>query len=475
MPRPTGSAESLPLGLTLDWWSRAARTSAIWWTRQGGRAAVDAVRATRFAALVTFARERSPFYRDAYRGVSERDVAAGRLPAVAKHDLMARFDDWVTDRTVTRHAIEAFLADRSHIGERYLDRYTVWKSSGSTGVPGIFVHDAEAVATYDALIAAQLAAPRFAAAVARGWLAQGGRSALIAATGDHFASIVSWQRFFGTRPWLDARSFSVLEPLPHLVAQLNAFRPAFLASYPTMLALLADEQRAGRLTVDPAALWAGGESLAPGVHASIERTFGCPLANEYGASECMSIAWACEEGWLHVNADWVLLEPVDRDGQPVAPGHASHTVLLTNLANRIQPVIRYDLGDSVVVNPEPCACGNPMPAIRVEGRRDEVVTLVARDGGAVRLLPLALTTLLEDVAGIDRFQLVQQAPDRLALRLAHGEAGERRAAWQVAARVLGDYLAQQALANVALVLDEREPVPDAPSGKLRRVLVAIRH
>jgi phenylacetate-coenzyme A ligase PaaK-like adenylate-forming protein len=474
MPDPAGGMNAAPLDVALDWWGRATRTSAIWWTRQGGRAAVDAARAARLAALVAFARERSAFYCDAWRGASARDVAAGQVPSVTKRELMARFDDWVTDPLVTRRSIDAFLADRSQIGARYAGRLGVWKSSGSTGVPGVFVHDADALATYDALIAVQLVAPRLAAAVARGWLDRHARSALVAATGDHFASVASWRRYFAPRPWLDARDFSVLEPLPRLVAALNAYRPAFLASYPTLLALLAGEQRAGRLDIRPALLWSGGESLAPHAQAEVEQAFGCPLANEYGASECMSIAWGCGAGWLHVNADWVQLEPVDRDGRPVAPGVASHTVLLTNLANRVQPLIRYDLGDSITVNPDPCPCGSPLPAIRVEGRRDDVVTLVARDGRAVSLLPLALTTVLEDIAGIERFQLVQQAPDRLAVRLAQREPAERAVAWAAAARSLAAYLAQQGLANVAVVLDTAEPLPDSPSGKLRRVIVAMR-
>ncbi len=473
--RAAGSRSFDPLGPAVDWWNRASLTSAIWWARHEGPAAIDAARGARFASLVKFARTHSAFYREAYRGLDDDDLAAGRLPVVTKRDLMARFDDWVTDPAVTRAGIETFIADRAHIGERYLGRYLVWKSSGSTGVPGVFVHDADALATYDALIASQLASPRLAAGIAWGCFAQGARAALIAATGDHFASIASWRRFFRSRPWLDALNLSVLEPLPRLVAALNAYRPAFLASYPTMLGLLADEQRSGRLAITPTTLWSGGEYLAPGAHASIERAFGCPLANEYGASECMSIAWACSGGWLHVNADWVLLEPVDREWHPVAPGEASHTVLLTNLANRVQPIIRYDLGDSVVASRTPCACGNPLPAIRVEGRRDEIVSLATRDGRIVHLLPLALTTLIEDVAGIHRFQLVQDAPDRLSLRLAHGDARERRAAWHAAARVLADYLAQQALSNVAIRLDEREPEPHPVSGKLRQVIVAVAH
>src|SRR5439155_2907214 len=253
---------------------------------------------------------------------------------------------------------------------------------------------------------------------------------------------------------------------------LNDFQPAFLASYPTTLSLLAEERVAGRLRIDPAALWSGGETLAPGTRFTIERAFECPVANEYGASECMSIAFGCREEWLHVNADWVLLEPVDCDYKPVPPGEASHTVLLTNLANRVQPIIRYDLGDSVVAKPEPCACGNPLPAMRVEGRCDDIVALRGPRGEMVRLPPIALTTVVEEAASVHRFQIVQRAPDRLSLRLVLGCPEERKAAGHVASTALKGYLVQNALPNVHVALDEDEPIIDTISGKLRQVVVA---
>lgn len=460
------------LRATVDSWNWVSRTSDAWWTRRGGKAAVDAACHARFAALVAFARAHSAFYRDAYRAVPRRLPSVRSLPVVTKRELMARFDDWVTDREVTRAGVEAFLADRAHVGERYLGRYLVWKSSGSTGIPGVFVQDDDALATYDALMAAQLDAAGLAVRFGWGLLAGGGRAALVAATGDHFASIASWQRLSRRIPWHGARSFSIMEPLPRLVAGLNRYRPAFLAGYPTVLSLLADEQRAGRLRIEPAGLWSGGECLAPSTQRAIEQAFGCPVQNEYGASECMSIAFGCREGWLHVNADWVVLEAVDRDYHPTPPGKPSHTVLLTNLANRIQPLIRYDLGDSVIVKAEPCACGNPLPAIRVEGRRDDVVSLRAPDGGTVRLPPLALATLVEEAARIHRFQIVQTAPERLTLRLDLRNRDRRRAVWKAVAPALRGYLAQQSLPNVRLALDGRSPVADRASGKLRQVVVA---
>jgi putative adenylate-forming enzyme len=470
-PAETRAAALAAAGVSVTPWGWFSRMTEIWWTRNVGRPAIDAARSSRTSSLVAFARAHSPFYRRAWRALPQRDLALAELPVATKRELMAHFDDWATDPGVDRAGVEAFLADRTHIGERYLGRYVVWKSSGSTGEPGIFVQDEAALATYDALIAVQLAGTRLVGPYAWGLLAQGGRAALIAATGDHFASIASWQRMCRGAPWPNARAFSVMDPLPHLVAELNAYQPAFLASYPTMLAQLAQEQLAGRLRIGPTCLWSGGEYLAPSTGAAIERAFGCALINEYGASECMCIAVGCREGWLHVNADWVVLEPVDGDYRPTPPGEPSHTVLLTNLANRIQPVIRYDLGDSVVAKPDPCACGSPLPAIRAEGRHDDVLALRTADGGTVSLLPLALTTVVEDAADVHRFQLVQQAPDRLALRLGPCEASQRKIVWHAASAALHHYLAEQSLANVQVVLDRHAPVADPRSGKLREVIV----
>lgn len=473
-PTTAGIPRWDPLRASVNYWSWLARASEIWWTRSGGRSAIDAARRMRFEALVRHARERSPFYRETYRGLPTGRFEPADLPVVTKSTLMQRFDDWVTVPEVTRAAVQAFLADRKRIGERFLGRYLIWKSSGSTGEPGIYVQDGDALATFDALMATHIDPTRFAARYSWPLFAHGGRAALVAATGDHFASIASWQRLCQSSPWIAARGFSIMDPLPALVDALNQYQPVFLASYPTMLTLLADERKAGRLRIDPVCLWSGGECLAPGTKLEIERAFKCRVANEYGASECMSIAFGCDAGWLHVNADWVVLEPVDDAYRPTQPGEPSRTVLLTNLANRVQPIIRYDLGDSVIVNPEPCACGNPLPAIQVEGRHDDVIAMVAQDGRVVRLLPLALTTIVEEAANVHRFQIVQTAPDRLALRLDRRSVGDVEAAWHAAAAALRAYLCRQSLPDVKVVLDEHGPAPDRRSGKLREVAIETR-
>jgi phenylacetate-coenzyme A ligase PaaK-like adenylate-forming protein len=111
------------------------------------------------------------------------------------------------------------------------------------------------------------------------------------------------------------------------------------------------------------------------------------------------MAFSCPHGWLHLNSDWAVLEAVDENLRPTPRGEPSHTVLLTNLANRVQPIIRYDLGDSVLERPDSCPCGSPLPAIRVVGRRDDILRLIGADGRIVRIVPLAISGVVDETPG----------------------------------------------------------------------------
>ena len=79
--------------------------------------------------------------------------------------------------------------------------------------------------------------------------------------------------------------------------------------------------------------------------------------------------------------DGSYVAAVDAEGQPVEKGAPSHAALITNLANTIQPIIRYELGDSITLLAEDCPCGNPLPAIRIEGRREEILPKIRENSG----------------------------------------------------------------------------------------------
>jgi phenylacetate-CoA ligase len=422
----------------------------------------------RLHAQIAMARALSPLYRKRYRGLPpSTHLLPADLPPLTKRELMADLEASLTDRTLSRARIDAFLADLSRVGTLLDDRYAVWTSSGSTGAPAIFLHDREALAVYQALELFRfraLASPALAAAR----VLTGERYAMVAATGGHFSGVATIEHLRRSYPFLapGVRAISLLQPIAALVAELGAFAPTLLATYPTAAEVLADEQDAGRLKLRLDELWLGGETLTPVVRQRLQASFGCRVRNAYGASEFMSIAWDCGHGSLHVNVDWVLLEAVDARYRPVPPGTASHTALLTNLVNRVQPLIRYDLCDSITVLPQPCACGSALPAIHVEGRCDDILQFPVRGRPAVRVLPLVLATVLEEHAQVREYQVVQHGPQRIEVRLG---AADRGAGARVRA-ALGEYLRAQGIAKVALDVRAGRPLPSPGSGKLRRVI-----
>ena len=455
-----------------DAWRACAIAADVAAASLADDAGLAARRRSRLDALLAAAARDSPLYRRLLRGRDTSTLALQQLPIMHKATLMGHFDDWVGDPELRLDALRSFIADPARIGEPFLGRYTVWESSGSSGEPGIFVQDAAAMATYDALEALRRPALR----PLQRWLDPWGlkeRSAFVGAVGGHFASVASIERLRRLNPVLAARlhGMSLLLPMPELVDRLNALAPTILATYPSAAVLLAAEHLAGRLRIEPREIWTGGESLSPAMRRFVQAAFACPLADSYGASEFLSLASECRLGHLHLNSDWAILESVDEHGRAVPPGVMSATTLLTNLANHVQPVIRYDLGDRVTLHAQACACGSHLPRIDVQGRADDTLHLRTARGDTVSVAPLALSTVLEDEAGLFDFQLVQRGARELLLRtgLSGPDAGP---ALQRARRMLGEFLAGQGVGGMRIRCRCGEPARAGPTGKIKRIVVA---
>ena len=427
---------------------------------------------TRLAALIESTLRGSSLYRALWPAGTTARTPLQQLPPVQRKQLMADFGGWVTDPQLELSALRQFTADPTRIAQPWLGRYMVWESSGTSGQPGVFVQDLQAMAVNDALEALRRSPPP--KPLLSGWfdpMGLGERTAFIGAIDGHFASTVSVRRLCAINPWLarSTRSLSLLDPLPELVKALNAFNPTAIATYPTAAALLADEAARGALRIRPHAIWTGGEYLAPGVRAHITKHLGGAVRNSYGASEFLAMGWECAHGQLHVNADWVILEPVDEHFRPVPAGQPSSSVLLTNLANHVQPLVRYDLGDQVSLHSERCSCGSPLPVLKVQGRHDEPLVMAGHKGQSVTLLPLALSTVLEDNAGVFDFYLLQIDACTLELHLPlEGEAGQ-----QALARCLAElhtFATAMGLAPIQVHGRLGNTAPRGRSGKACRIV-----
>ncbi|MBL0141632.1 MAG: phenylacetate--CoA ligase family protein [Betaproteobacteria bacterium] len=448
-------------------WRWASFTMDASWAQAGGRASIARLQADRLSRLIGWTARHSRFYAAHWGKTAHRDLRLTDLPPVHKAQLMAHFDDWVTDPAVTLRGVEEFISDRARVGQPFLGRYAVFSSSGTTGVPGLIVHDGDALAVYDALGAVRMGS----LAPAWNWNdpLSGHRYALIAATEGHFAGVVGWERLRALHPWFEAnaRVFPVTAPIREICAELDRFKPTVVASYATVLRALAHEKDAGRLAITPSVLWYGGEWLAPMTRDHIERAFACRVAGDYGASEFLNIAFECEKGSLHVNDDWVVLEPVDEHYAPVPPDTPSASVLLTNLANRVQPLIRYELGDSVTCVSKPCGCGRLFPVIRIDGRRDEILRLHDLKGHEVPVMPMALCTAVEEGSEVHRFQVVQTGPRALRVRLE--PASHSRDAAARVKESLVRFLACQGLARISMRMETGQIAAHPVSGKFRQV------
>ncbi|EHR70549.1 coenzyme F390 synthetase [Burkholderiales bacterium JOSHI_001] len=460
-PPPADDADLGTLGLHFDVLAAAG----------DGALALQARQRRRLASLLGHAAETVPRWCALLHGCDPQALALTDLPVSGKADLMRHFDDGVADPAIRLDEVRRFCADPAQAGRRWLDRYWVWESSGSTGQPGVYVQDSGAMAVYDSLEALRRHSVRPLARLFDP-LYFSERFALVGAVGGHFASFVGLQRLREAQPWLQHwRSFSILQAAPELVAQLDGFGPTLLATYPTAALMLAEEAAAGRLRCRPHEIWVGGETLTDAARARIEAVFGPVLQSSYGASEFLPIAFECRHRRLHVNADWVILEPVDARHRPVPAGQASHTTLLTNLANRVQPLIRFDIGDSIALGGQACSCGSALPVVTVQGRCDDALVVAGAAGRPVTLLPLALTMVLEEQAGVFDYQLCQTGPAALHLGLG-SRSGLDAAGRQRCRQLLADYAAAQGAQGLKIQVGTLRPAPPSRSGKLKRIIAA---
>jgi len=438
---------------------------------RGGPATIGRLQQARLTELVEFARRSSPYYRGLYRDVPDMVSDTRQLPPVGKRDLMANFDGWVTDPHITLAKLKSeLLSDLSRLGTLYRGQYLVVTTSGTSGEPAVLVHDRFSWIIVNVLVRVRERRTLVRASEARDLLLRGLRAAALVADGGHFAGVVLTENARRRAPAIARRLrvVSVLRPLPELVEELNTFKPTLLFGYPSAMIQLAAEQKAGRLRIRPVLAICSGENLSAAGHAAIEAAFGCRVTERYLSSEVPALTSQCRLGAFHVNTDWYILEPVDADYTLVPAGTTSHTVLVTNLANRVQPLIRYDLGDRVTVATEPCPCGSPFPSVSIEGRSGDLVSFAAAGDGAVTVLPLALGTVIEETPGVRRVQAIRTGPGNLTVRL---EAWPAAALAEVRSALTGrldEYFVALGAGPVAIEYSDELPRPDR-SGKFRQV------
>jgi phenylacetate-coenzyme A ligase PaaK-like adenylate-forming protein len=351
----------------------------------------------RLRALLAHAAEHSPFHRRRLGGLDTShfqlsDLA--RLPVMTKSQMMDSFDDVVIDRRLNRRLVDAHLAASQHEPGLLFDRYVCLASGGSSGQRGVFVQTLGEFLDF----VASLVRPGYASALAAGGPpADGLVLGIVAAASPVHSS--GFGAAVAVGPPVRLIPAPATLPLAEIVARLNSAQPPALHSYPSKLAELAREQLAGRLHIAPRSLITAGDFLTDTDRALIEQAFAIPVINAFASTEGLVGHSQPGGSVLNFASDMCLAEPVDDDYEPTPPGVPSTKVLVTNLHNFTQPLVRYELTD--VFTSQTSAPGGWLRA-SVEGRADDVFHYAS-----VAVHPHVIRSALISQAAIREYQVRQ--------------------------------------------------------------------
>ena len=349
--------------------------------------------------LRDYAYAHSPFYQQFHKGLY--DASLQDLPVLTKAIMMEHFDELVTDRAIQLAEVKAHMRNLTG-DERFLDCYRVNATSGSSGHPGIFLFNRAEWITVLASFAR-----------AREWggvkvnLTRRVKTATIASTtAFHMSTRVNAT----AQSWLMPEiRLAASEPLETIVERLNAWQPEVLIAYASMMRILADEQLAGRLQIRPRAVFTSSEVLTEQTRRRVVQAWGERLFNQYAATECGSLAAECDHHQgMHLMEDLVIFEFVDQNNRPVPPGVYGDKLLITVLGSRTQPLIRYELSDSVRLSPAPCSSEHPFALIdAIQGRVEDVLSFPGVAGGVVNVHPLVFSRVM-DTLPVSGWQVIQE-------------------------------------------------------------------
>ena len=208
--------------------------------------------------------------------------------------------------------------------------------------------------------------------------------------------------------------------LDGFVQAIRRRRPRMLFGYPSALSHIARHAEGRGQRVDDLGIrvaFVTSERLYDDQRRDIGRVFGCPVANGYGGRDAGFIAHECPQGGMHLTAEDLVVEIVDPQGRVLPPGQAGE-IVVTHLATRDFPFIRYRTGDVAALDEKPCACGRGLPMLKeIQGRTTDFV--VAADGTVMH--GLALIYILRDLPGLKSFKVVQHDALHTTVQLVPGE------------------------------------------------------
>ena len=379
------------------------------------------------ATLRRHAYSRSPFYRRHHAGLANAPL--DQLPPVTKGDLMAHWEEVVTEPALRLSEVERHLGLLTHSqgdpGVPWQGRWWAAATAGSTGRRGVFIWGRREWAS----VLASYARASDWAGVSPG-LAKPLRMAVVSSRNPAHQSAVVGASL--ASPLVPTLRLDATSPLPQQIRELNDFRPRLLVGYASALRPLATAKLMGALRISPQAVMSASEVLTRSASQVMTEAWGAVPYDVYAATETAGIASPCVFRTRHLYEDLLVVEPVDDAGRPVATGTAGARLWVSVLSSRALPLIRYEMSDCVALGGRGCPCGRVFRVVEaIEGRSEDVLAM-ASSAGVTRIHPNVFHDVLDTLAAAG-WQVRQEGASALTLLVA-APAGSPRPD-ELAARV----------------------------------------
>jgi phenylacetate-CoA ligase len=259
------------------------------------------------------------------------------------------------------------------------------------------------------------------------------------------------------------------EKLDGFIKQIQSIKPKMLFGYPSALAHIAAHAEKNNIVLNNLGIkvaFVTSERLYDHQREKIQSIFGCPVANGYGGRDAGFIAHQCPQGGMHITADDIILDIVDSNGQVLPVGELGE-IVVTHLATRDFPFIRYRTGDMGVLSDKVCDCGRGLPLLaEVQGRTTDFV--VAQDGTVLH--GLSLIYVLRDLEGVDAFKITQESLELTKVQIVKATGYQQDIS---ESRITAEFKKRLG-STVNIVIEYPDQISKEKSGKFRYVISHVK-